>query len=36
MVLHESLELLLPFTEKMALELDIIVRRDKGGLGMLP
>jgi hypothetical protein len=35
-VLHESFELLLAFTEKMALELDIIVRRDKSGLGMLP
>jgi hypothetical protein len=30
------MELLLTFTEKMAAELDIIVRRDKGRLGMLP
>src|ERR1700676_1929594 len=36
MGVHESLELLLTFTEKMALELDIIVCRDKGRLGMLP
>src|ERR1700682_5193669 len=36
MVLHEPMELLLTLTEKMAAELDIIVRRDKGRLGMLP
>jgi hypothetical protein len=36
MVLHEPLQLLLTFMEKMAAELDIIMGRDKGGLGMLP
>jgi hypothetical protein len=36
MVFHEPLELLLTFMEKMAAELNIIVGRDKGRLGMLP
>src|SRR6267154_6524296 len=36
MVLHEPMELLLTFTEKMAAELDVIVRRDKVRLWMLP
>src|SRR6202521_3833950 len=34
MVLHESLELLLTFTAKIALALDIIVCGPKGGLVM--
>src|ERR1700687_2374687 len=34
MALHELLELLLTFTEKMALDLDIVVRRDESRLGM--